>query len=211
MQSTQAVTPAAQSDSAAPETEELVRFREEWRQELARRKAELDGARKGKQPETVAAALAVDGPSRAYKLPSRAAHASSGAANTSHPAIRDGKLLKAATASAGLQGALAIYREAVQLEQKGELDAALGRYRQAFRLVRLRHFLANISWLTFVAGPSCRSCLSQRRTSSKQATELQGEDDTDSGREKGHSRIAEIDSKGCPRSKVYLQEPCGSH
>lgn len=122
------------------EPEELARFREEWRAELARRKA-LESA-KGKQPETVESGLNQGERSTRAQRP-HARKASVGDASTAtgrlvHPAIQDGKVTSAA-ASPVLNSALGAYRRAVHHEQKGELDAALGLYRQAFRLVRLLH------------------------------------------------------------------------
>lgn len=116
------------------ESDELARFREEWRAELAKRKAEASINTKGKQPELV---LDSGKPAtRVYRPPIRKTDDSSGASaikKLAHPAIQDGKL--EAVASPVLNNALGVYRQAVQHEQKGELDAALGLYRQAFRLV----------------------------------------------------------------------------
>ncbi|TFK29703.1 hypothetical protein FA15DRAFT_663871 [Coprinopsis marcescibilis] len=126
--------------SQPEEPEELARFRNEWRAEVQRKKA-LEGHGKGKEPETQ---LQADSELKPANLsasinrpPPRIANtATSSAAQPveRHPVIVDGDMAAVVTASGRLKNALDIYKQAIFHEQKGELDSALVRYRQAFRL-----------------------------------------------------------------------------
>ncbi|KAG2011808.1 hypothetical protein CC2G_011879 [Coprinopsis cinerea AmutBmut pab1-1] len=127
------------------DSEELARFRAEWRAELARRKAAEQSEQKGKQPEETQgqAEAKLSTRNANHRPPIRAlttgAHVPGGSAQKQqvlplHPAIQDGKLASALGKSSTLSAALQVYKQAVQHEQRQDLDTALILYRQAFRL-----------------------------------------------------------------------------
>ena len=133
------------------ESVELARFRAEWKAEVERRRNHSDDSAQSTKEKTVDGkednAIARWGVDKKYLLNKPATRATAGARTsgsteqaaptvaTSHPAIRDGIITQAAT-SEKHERALVYYREAIEHEQSGHLDAALASYRQAFRLVR---------------------------------------------------------------------------
>ncbi|KAL4071392.1 hypothetical protein V8B97DRAFT_1963109 [Scleroderma yunnanense] len=112
------------------ESPELIRFREEWREEVRQRK----GARQTDLPSQ----------NETSTLPT--ASSGSGKSDANQPTVRSPSHLgltgaRALTVSRGetqlgptLARAVGIYRSAAQHEQQGLLDDALRLYRQAFRL-----------------------------------------------------------------------------
>ena len=125
------------SARTCPDTVELARFREEWKAEVLRKTASgatassIDSLAQSRPPPGVPPAVLAATPkylntkhvsTRADAVPSGKVHV-----NTTVP-------------SQNLQSALQVYREAVQLEQNGELNDALVLYRQAFRMVCFNFF-----------------------------------------------------------------------
>ncbi|KAF8159469.1 hypothetical protein B0H34DRAFT_703607 [Crassisporium funariophilum] len=119
----------------AVELPELSRFREEWLAELERRKVEASGS-----PPVSSGANAISGSSQVTEGPlspvrqnfarSPVVPAHSRTLPSSHPALNNHSF----ASSTILENALKIYRQAVEHEQRSELDQALLLYRQAFRL-----------------------------------------------------------------------------
>lgn len=145
--STPDVLQAAKKFQGEEENPELIKFREEWLAELGRRKGESNSSVSSSAATSAGSHLlnerslnaarhiAGTGPS------ARVASTSNGAehvpARTSHPAVENGGITTQFHASKPLENALNIYCQAVEHEQRGDLDQALLLYRQAFRMVRL--------------------------------------------------------------------------
>ncbi|KAL4250876.1 F-box only protein FBXO9/FBXO48 [Abortiporus biennis] len=124
--------------------EELARFREQWREEVRRRK-EILHATKGAESSTVAAGQAEQSPSKqdgtakeAHKSP---AHRPRGISHTIHPSdvpvnptAHTVSPALANQLSPRIRAAADVYRSAVECEQRSELDEALFLYRKAFRM-----------------------------------------------------------------------------
>ncbi|KAF9047021.1 hypothetical protein BDZ89DRAFT_1108514 [Hymenopellis radicata] len=96
-----------------PDSDELARFRAEWREEVERRKA------------ATSATATNDEPPRKFDIPLPTPAAASKATIVSD--------FPNAPRSASQSSALADYRSAVENEQRGDLDEALRLYRIAFR------------------------------------------------------------------------------
>jgi F-box protein 9 len=124
------------------EPSELVRFREEWLAELRRLKpAPVVSGASGVAPvgipvlldlstevgnpptSTVETGFIPNAPGPSRPLP------------PTHPALSRGEFLPQSHTSTNLENALVFYRQAVEHEQRSDLDQALLLYRQAFRLV----------------------------------------------------------------------------
>jgi len=139
-----AKSPSSKSPEAVQpveeESSELVRFREEWFVELRRRRpASVASGANAAVGVPVSLNLSaevgivsttnveteflpnVPGPSRPFPA--------------THPALSRGEILPQFHASTTLENALVFYRQAVEHEQRSDLDQALLLYRQAFRLV----------------------------------------------------------------------------
>ena len=115
------------SSSSKPpgeEPSELVKFREEWLAELRGRK----------DTPIVSVPASVDIPIPDFGT-SNLSPGPSHPLPTSHPALSQGEILPQPHASTTLENALSFYRQAVEHEQRSDLDQALQLYRQAFRLV----------------------------------------------------------------------------
>lgn len=149
---TQAVPDKSRPDGAE-DNPELIRFREEWLAELRKQGKVLRAAqdastavtsKEGNAPEPgtsddQAQPPHPSGPSShqppAPHVSETAPTAPLTARVTTHPAVKNGEIVKQFPASKVVQTALEIYRRAVDHEQRSELDEALLLYRQAFRLV----------------------------------------------------------------------------
>jgi len=125
-----ASSPSLTQPPGEEEPSELVKFREEWLAELRRRKASPDtnvpasvGTPDIPSIPTDSGTSKVPGPS--HPLPA------------THPALSRGEILPQSHVSTTLENALSFYRQAVEHEQRSDLDQALQLYRQAFRLVRV--------------------------------------------------------------------------
>ena len=112
------------------EPSELVKFREEWLAELRRRKANPLGSDTNVSasdipsiPTDLGTSYVPTAPDPSRPLPA------------THPALSRGEILPQSHASTTLENALSFYRQAVEHEQRSDLDQALQLYRQAFRLV----------------------------------------------------------------------------
>ena len=123
-----ASSPSLTQPPGEEEPSELVKFREEWLAELRRRKASSDtnvpasvGTPDIPSIPTDSGTSKVPGPS--HPLPA------------THPALSRGEILPQSHVSTTLENALIFYRQAVEHEQRSDLDQALQLYRQAFRLV----------------------------------------------------------------------------
>jgi F-box protein 9 len=123
---------SATSPSSKPpgeeEPSELVKFREEWLAELRRRKDSSDTnvpAFVGIPdiPSDFGTSHVPNSPGPSHPLPA------------THPALSRGEILPQSNVSTTLENALSFYRQAVEHEQRSDLDQALQLYRQAFRLV----------------------------------------------------------------------------
>lgn len=157
------MTPSAATGATSAqsqESEELARFRQEWLEELKRRR---EAAAAESQAKAVGASISNAGdsskgpqlsPTRATFTRKPPAEGSAkkrheGAAipesalPAAHPALTSAGIVTAHL-SPSIQNALKIYREAVEHEQNGDLDEALLLYRRAFRIVRLMHYLCSI-------------------------------------------------------------------
>ena len=126
---------SATSPSSKPpgeeEPSELVKFREEWLAELRRRKASSD-------TNVPASVVIPDIPSIPTDFGTSNVPNSPGPSHplpAAHPALGGGEILSQSNVSTNLETALSIYRQAVEHEQRSDLDRALQLYRQAFRLV----------------------------------------------------------------------------
>ncbi len=135
---------------ATKDNPELIRFREEWLAELRKQGKVLRVAqdastsKAGNAPEPgvsddQAQPLHPSGPSSYQPAAPHVSEITSTAPLvakiTTHPAVKNGEIVKQFPASKVVQTALEIYRRAVDHEQRAELDEALLLYRQAFRLV----------------------------------------------------------------------------
>jgi F-box protein 9 len=120
-----AVLPSESGDQ--PESEDLTKFRQEWLQELRKRKdaPTLDA---GTSAPLFPRNLANEAESRSLVKELRN--------SPDHPLVRNGEIGGDEDMPSSLKKALDIYRRAVSHEQTGKLDEALLLYRQAFRMVR---------------------------------------------------------------------------
>lgn len=184
-----APTPAVPDKSrpdGAEENPELIRFREEWLAELrkqgkvlragaAAQEASTVTSKEGNAPEPAALPLHSPEPST-YQPPvphvSEITPTSQLAAKVAtHPAVKNGEIVKQFPASKVVQNALEVYRRAIEHEQRGELDDALLLYRQAFRLVcpapryvdaspaQMKHPSRMTTWTVLTIASRCSSPL----------------------------------------------------
>lgn len=116
------------------EPSELVKFREEWLAELRRRKDNPVGSDTN-VPASVGILVSSDIPSDFGTSNVPTSPGPSRTLSTTHPALSRGEILPQSHASTTLENALSFYRQAVEHEQRSNLDQALLLYRQAFRLV----------------------------------------------------------------------------
>ena len=122
------------------EPQELAHFRREWLAELQKKKIGTNIATATplvpaviEAPVTQASAVRIPWPASAL------AQDYSGPSNAGHPfALPNGSISSSSTTPLprSVKSALKAYRQAVEHEQRGELDDALILYRQAFRMVR---------------------------------------------------------------------------
>jgi len=143
------------------ENPELARFRAEWLEELNRRKATLapsssstavlSAVTKNNVEEASTPSESSSRSPQAQIFPSRSQKTTTVGASSqntlqSHPAVQNGIIIQPAgfPASSTLARALAVYRRAIEHEQKSELDEALRLYRQAFRMVCLTTSCVNM-------------------------------------------------------------------
>jgi len=127
-------TAKGQAHQADEESVELQRFRQEWLEELHKRKASSSEAPTADSAGSNGATP--DHGRGTLKLPDSA----------SHPVERNIKQIdgEACTIPPVLRKALDIYGRAIDQEQAGDFDAALLLYRQAFRLVRRLHLFPKV-------------------------------------------------------------------
>lgn len=129
--------PTNTEKSTDDESAELRRFREEWREEVRRRREEQQGATAEPSQHIE---HRVPSPQTARSHPSRAPPPATEAkpSTTSVPGASPQKPLHTSHVQSPLSGNIAraveIYRSAVQHEQESDLGEALRLYRQAFRL-----------------------------------------------------------------------------
>jgi F-box protein 9 len=153
--STPAAAPAKAKIKVEEENPELARFREEWLAELRRQGKALVNTSAAAQPKSPLGAAGSGEPllasnsqhpvTQALSAPSPGPLALSADAPkqtiptrtlpASHPAVTNGGI--ATKQFHVFERALEVYRQAIEHEQRGELDEALRLYRQAFRLVCL--------------------------------------------------------------------------
>ncbi|KAJ7066540.1 hypothetical protein C8F01DRAFT_1123642 [Mycena amicta] len=120
-------------------SDELARFREEWKREVEqRRNPEPQGlpssSGKSRRIQQITAdfdGLSLEHSAEPEPLPGPSSEIVSGPATVFTPTSA---FFNPSAIPASARNALAVYRRAVQHEQKGELDAAVALYRQAFRL-----------------------------------------------------------------------------
>lgn len=146
--STPTLAPAKDNPDVAEENPDLIRFRQEWLAELRRQGKALNttaASKEGRVAETSnsqplakndVAGSSAHQPAVAT-APSSPLAKSTQTVLTSHPALENGGIVKQFAVSKSLETALGRYSQAVEHEQRGELDEALVLYRQAFRLVCL--------------------------------------------------------------------------
>jgi F-box protein 9 len=125
-------TAKGQAHQTDEESVELQRFRQEWLEELHKRKAV--------NPEAFTADTFLPGSA----TPDHGRGRLKSPDSASHPAVRNGKIDGEVCMPPVLRKALDIYRRAIEQEQAGDFDEALLLYRQAFRLVRRLHLFRNI-------------------------------------------------------------------
>jgi len=149
---------------AQEDSDELARFREEWKAEVERKKHSSPGSSSTlAQPgeAKVSPTRTVDRrlSTRAERRPTIIGSPSTptpSATTPIHPGIIDGVVVASAGVSTGLESALRYYRRAVHSEQQGALDSALSLYRQAFRLVCIHPITLSQRGANSVQGPTCR-------------------------------------------------------
>ena len=123
------------SSTATPDSDELSRFRREWIEEVHKKKAAPEQTAIPPSPESPKAKKP---PAKKSKIP-----ATTDSVPVAHPALaKDGSVHPV---DPTLQKALVSYREAIEHEQKGNLDEALALYRQAFRQVCLQGSISSNS------------------------------------------------------------------
>lgn len=127
-----------------PESEELKSFRQQWLQELQKRKR-----------EDIVSSLSPLGIGQ--DLPNVDESENLTIRHNEHPLVMNGVIRGEDDMPSSLRKALDFYRRAVGHEQAGELDEALLLYRQAFRLVCASRKLCTVAYWTL--GRQGRSCL----------------------------------------------------
>ena len=130
-----AIPPATVAD----EPEELVRFRQQWLEEVrSKKKAPPSQAQDASPaPAAFSSAESPEGPAHARAPPahhSTQRRPSHGAHTATLATKRPPATVAPAPFGPALQRAVEVYRKAVQHEQRGELDDALRLYRTAFRM-----------------------------------------------------------------------------
>ncbi|KAJ7759232.1 hypothetical protein B0H16DRAFT_632859 [Mycena metata] len=122
--------------AAAEDPEELARFREEWKQEVAKKRLPHADPPPETRPQPILdylelAESASSSSGTATPQPGPSSETISGSPTVFAPT--SGYFNSSAIPS-NVRHALTIYKRAVELEQEGELDGALRLYRQAFRM-----------------------------------------------------------------------------
>ncbi|KAI0654057.1 hypothetical protein C8Q70DRAFT_1030767 [Cubamyces menziesii] len=130
-----AIPPATVAD----EPEELVRFRQQWLEEVRSKKKAPPSQAQDASPAPAASSSAEspEGPAHARAPPahhSTQRRPSHGAHTATLATKRPPATVAPAPFGPALQRAVEVYRKAVQHEQRGELDDALRLYRTAFRM-----------------------------------------------------------------------------
>lgn len=108
------------------DSDELVRFRQAWKEEVKYRLAQTQVTNKKSEVIDKVDATPTNEQVKSVELSPRPAVGPS-YTRAHHSGV-------SATSSKSLSSAVKVYRSAVQLEQNGDLDGALSFYRQAFRL-----------------------------------------------------------------------------
>ena len=110
--------------SAEAKEEELARFREEWRQEVSRRKAETEAKKAADRTERGAGPASASSSSAGIKVPSQAftfqASPSTQQTVSRHPS----SVARSSALPKSLVSALDVYRQAIIHEQGGLFDEA---------------------------------------------------------------------------------------
>lgn len=132
--------PTSTKMNSEEESAELRQFREQWKEEVRRRREELQVQQQGtaaepsqhKAPSPETYAKPHTSPRAAPSETEAKPSATSSAAGASHKALHTSH--DQSPLSGSIARAVDIYRSAVQHEQESDLDEALRLYRQAFRL-----------------------------------------------------------------------------
>ncbi|KAF8216582.1 hypothetical protein K438DRAFT_1703586 [Mycena galopus ATCC 62051] len=123
------------STPAVEDPEELARFREEWKQEVERKKNPPPPEAGPSKPRPQSSVLDYDlsgtVSSSGTATPGPSSETISG---TPSALAAVSGFFNASTVPSAVRHALAVYTQAVQHEQSGQLDTALSLYRQAFRM-----------------------------------------------------------------------------
>ncbi|OSD04808.1 hypothetical protein PYCCODRAFT_1363596 [Trametes coccinea BRFM310] len=123
------------SQTPADEPEELVRFRQQWLEEVrSKKKAPQDPSSAPSAASSSTAILEASTQPRSPTAPHIAQRRPSHDATAPHPAVKKPPPVAPPAFGPSLQRAVEVYRKAVQHEQRGELDDALRLYRTAFRM-----------------------------------------------------------------------------
>ncbi|THV02465.1 hypothetical protein K435DRAFT_836336 [Dendrothele bispora CBS 962.96] len=118
------------------DSDELSRFREEWKREVQQRREAGHKPQREAAPSTSSSYAPIIAPNLVPLItPIPQVHVASPSSpqTQKRPVISSASLNLNFTASSGPGSALAIYKQAVLHEENGELDEALQLYRQAFR------------------------------------------------------------------------------
>ncbi|KAH9852654.1 hypothetical protein C2E23DRAFT_824705 [Lenzites betulinus] len=129
---------SASPQAASEEPEELVRFRQQWLEELrSKKKAPSSQGGSSASTSAVITSASTDAAAQPHSPPAHPTtqrRLSHGAQVSPPPIRRSSASATQAPIGPALRRAVEIYKNAVQHEQQGQLDEALRLYRTAFRL-----------------------------------------------------------------------------
>lgn len=161
------------------EPEELVRFREQWRKELERKRAQPASVDEDQATTpTVSSSGTASQAVYTQQQPGPSSHTIAGAPTASSLQTSHGTTAM----TPGLTSAIALYRRAVQHEQQSELDDALRLYRQAFRMnPNVDKAYHNVQQQNLAAEPAPRPGLSRTHKKVSSVSSATGIDDITRG------------------------------
>ncbi|KAI9059943.1 hypothetical protein FKP32DRAFT_1578870 [Trametes sanguinea] len=160
------------SQTPADEPEELVRFRQQWLEEV-RSKKKAPQPQDPSSPPAASSSTAVPEASarpRSPTVPHLTQRRPSYDAAAPHPAVKKPPSITPPAFGPSLQRAVEVYRKAIQHEQRAELDDALRLYRTAFRMDnnvdRAYHMMEEEMHRKAAASSAAQPMVHHRKTSS---------------------------------------------